>query len=230
MVAGLLWLDRRAVRLDLVAGTKEPGGQSWPGSAEIPPASRSKTVAAFNSGFLLRDSGGGFYQAGHHVGRLQRGAASIVVDKTGAISLGEWGRDVRMTPSTYAVRQNLHLIVDRSRPVKGLVHNGHKLWGSRRSQLQWTWRSGLGIDAAGNPIYVAGNHFTLVSLADALTQAGAVRGMQLDIHTPMVTANLFDLGRSDRRRAPVRLLPTMSRPADRYAAPDQRDFITATLR
>ena len=79
-------------------------------------------------------------------------------------------------------------------------------------------------------MYVAGNHFTLTTLAAALTQAGAVRGMQLDIHTPMVTANLFKLGSGDPRSAPLKLLPAMSRPADRYQAPDQRDFFTVTLR
>ncbi len=230
LVAGALWIDPRAATLDLVAGTKEPGGGPWPGEARIPTGVRSSTVAAFNSGFLLRDSGGGFYEDGTTKGRLEPGMASLVIDRSGTPSLGEWGRDVRMTSGTQAVRQNLHLIVDGSRPVRGLVDNADRLWGSRKSQLQWTWRSGLGIDAAGNLVYVAGDHFTLTTLADALTQAGAVRGMQLDIHTNMVTANLFRLGTGDPRTAPVKLLPSMSQPATRYRAADQRDFVTVGLR
>ncbi len=230
LVAGALWIDARAATVDLVAGTKEPGGGPWPGSATIATGAGSTTVAAFNSGFLMRDSGGGFYQEGTTQGQLKAGMASLVIDRSGTASLGEWGRDVRMSPGTQAVRQNLHLIVDEARPVRGLVDNADRLWGSRKSQLQWTWRSGLGIDASNNLVYVAGNHFTLTTLAAALTQAGAVRGMQLDIHTPMVTANLFRLGPDDPRAAPVKLLPTMSQPATRYRAPDQRDFVTVSLR
>lgn len=230
VVAGALWIARDATKLHLVAGTKDPGHGPWPGNGAIPTADRTRTVAAFNAGFLLRDSGGAIYQAGHPSGHLATGAASLVIDANGTATLGEWGRDVHLTADTYAVRQNLHLIVDHGRAVPGLVANGHKLWGSRKSQLQYTWRSGLGIDATGNLVYVAGNHFTLTTLAAALTQAGAVRGMQLDIHTQMVTANLFKLGSGDPRSAPRKLLPTMSRPADRYQAPDQRDFFTVTLR
>ena len=229
LVAGALWLDRSATKLDLVAGTKEPGG-AWPGAAQVPPSQRRATVAAFNSGFLMRDSGGGFFEDARTVGRLQTGAASLVIDRSGSVQVGQWGRDVRLTAGTHAVRQNLHLIVDGSKPVKGLVHNAQSQWGSRRSQLQWTWRSGLGVDRSGNVVYVAGNHFSLTTLADALAQAGAVRAMELDIHTPMVSANIYRLGQGDHRRAPVKLLPTMNRPATRYLSPDQRDFLTATIR
>lgn len=230
VVAGVLWIARDATDLHLIAGTKDPGHGPWPGNGAIPAMDRRRTVAAFNAGFLLRDSGGDIYQRGHVAGRLTAGAASLVIDRHGHASLGVWGHDARLRSTTAAVRQNLHLIVDHGRPVPGLVSNGHKLWGSRKSQLQYTWRSGLGTDANGNLVYVAGNHFTLTTLADALTQAGVVRGMQLDIHTQMVTANLFRLGPLDHRPAPVKLLPTMARPADRYLAPDQRDFFTVTLR
>ena len=230
VVAGALWIARDATTLHLIAGTKDPGHGPWPGTGAIPATERSRTVAAFNAGFLLRDSGGGVYQRGHVAGRLTAGAASLAISDDGTVSLGEWGRDVSLHATTSAVRQNLHLIVDSGHPVPGLVTNGHKLWGSRKSQLQYTWRSGIGIDANGNLAYVAGNRFTLTTLAAALTQAGAVTGMQLDIHPQMVSANLFKLGQFDPRHAPVKLLPTMVRPADRYLAPDQRDFFTVTLR
>lgn len=230
VVTGALFINQSASRLHLIAGTKEPGKRSWPGTAQIAAKDRSKTVAAFNAGFLMRDTGGGFYQDGHTAGTLRDGAASLVIDRNGTATLGAWGTDVTKTPTTYAVRQNLQLIVDNHKPVPGLVNNAKRLWGSRKSQLQYTWRSGLGIDRNGNLVYVAGDHLTLTMLADALTQAGSVRAMQLDIHTPMTTANIFKLGTDDPRNAPVKLLPTMSRPADRYIAPDQRDFFTVTLR
>ena len=234
LVAGVLWLDQRHVRFDLVAGTKEPGGGPWPGSAQIPAAQRSRTVAAFNAafnaGFLAVDSGGGFYEAGRSHGALRPGVASLVIDRSGAIQIGTWGQQVHRTADTYAVRQNLHLVVDHGAPVRGLVTNAKKRWGSRSSQLQYTWRSGIGIDGHGHVVFVAGDHFTLTTLADALARAGATEAMQLDIHPDQVTANLYDLGRLDPRKAPVKLLPNMVRPASRYLTPDQRDFITARLR
>jgi hypothetical protein len=230
VVVGALWIDQRATALHLIAGTREPGHGPWPGTAQVPLDQRSTTVAAFNSGFLLRDSGGAFYEAGRRAGTFLAGGASVVIDRSGHATLGAWGRDVGLHRTTYAVRQNLHLIVDHGRPVPGLVSNGHKLWGSRKSQLEYTWRSALGIDGNGNLVYVAGNHLTLTMLADALTQAGSVRAMQLDIHPPTTTANLFLLGADDHRTAPVKLLPGMNRPADRYLAPDQRDFFTVTVR
>lgn len=230
VVVGALWIDQRATALHLIAGTREPGHGPWPGTAQVPLDQRSTTIAAFNSGFLLRDSGGAFYEAGRRAGTFLAGGASVVIDRSGHATLGAWGRDVGLHRTTYAVRQNLHLIVDHGRPVPGLVSNGHKLWGSRKSQLEYTWRSALGIDGNGNLVYVAGNHLTLTMLADALTQAGSVRAMQLDIHPPTTTANLFLLGADDHRTAPVKLLPGMNRPADRYLAPDQRDFFTVTVR
>ena len=90
-----------------------------------------------------------------------------------------------------AVRQNLHLIVDKGRPVDALADNN---WGTTKNQVQYTWRSGLGVDAAGSLVYVAGANLNLVTLADALIQAGAVRGMQLDIHNEMVAFLSYPCG------------------------------------
>ena len=83
----------------------------------------------------------------------------------------------------------------------------------------------------GHLIYIAGNSFTPSTLAKALVEAHAVRGMQLDIHNDMVTANLF----APQRLHPglihaTKLLPSMPRPATRYLQPDQRDFFTVVLR
>jgi len=99
--------------------------------------------------------------------------------------------------------------------------------------LQFTWRSGVGVDAAGNVIYVAGDGLTLATLADALTQAGAVRAMQLDIHPGMAFyASWTPTGPvpSGSGVAPTKLLPSMPGSAQRYLAPDQRDFLYLTLR
>ena len=53
--------------------------------------------------------------------------------------------------------------------------------------------------------------------------------MELDIHSAMVSFSSWAPNASGRVE-PTRLLPTMTRPADRYLDPDQRDFFYLTLR
>jgi hypothetical protein len=229
-VVGVAWMDQSVTATHLIAGTKEPGG-SRPEDAQVPSAMRSSLVAAFNSGWKLKDIAGGFYVAGRTAVPLQTGAASLVIDTAGKVSVGQWGRDMLMTPQVEAVRQNLALIIDQGRPVPGLTDNSSGAWGSAKNQFQYTWRSGIGTDRAGNLIYVGGDKLTLSGLAHAMVAAGVQRGMELDIHPGMVTFTSF-------RSAPAapfgvvgtKLLPDMPGPVSRYLNPDQRDFLAVTLR
>ena len=138
-----------------------------------------------------------------------------------------------MGPRVAAVRQNLTLIVDHAHPVPGLAYNRSSAWGSAKNQLQYTWRSALGTDPAGNLVYVAGNQLNLADLARALTDAGAVRGMELDIHPNMVTFTSYrptpGTGLAGSGLAGTKLLPAMSSSTRRYLSPDQRDFLAVTL-
>lgn len=224
VVAGVAWMRAATSVAHLVAGTTQPGGASWPGTASVPSADVDSLVATFNSGFKMADITGGFYQAGRALRPLRDGQASIVIDDQGRITVGAWGTDVTMTAHVVAVRQNLGLIVRNGAPVPGLTTNAGGTWGTARNQLQFTWRSGLGVDATGNLIYVAGNKMNLITLATAMADAGVMRGMQLDIHTGMASFSSWRAG------VPTKLLPAMPRPADRYLAPDQRDFLYLTAR
>ena len=194
----------------------------------VPLAERPSLVATFNSGFKMQDANGGWYSGGNTAVPLQQGAASLVVRKDGTATVGQWGRDVGPGPNVVSVRQNLRLIVDGGQPVPGLTSNAGGAWGSAKNQLQYTWRSGLGVTANGNLVYVGGADMNLAALASALTEAGAVTGMQLDIHDNMV--DLFTYSHNGGGLTPQKLLPTMPGSNTRYLAPDQRDFIAVTLR
>ena len=136
-----------------------------------------------------------------------------------------------MGPDIASVRQNLDLIVDHGAPVKGLVTDRGGRWGTVKSQLQYTWRSGLGVDAQGHLIYVAGRKMTLTQLATTLAQAGSVRAMQLDIHDNVVTFNWYrPITGTKTQVTGSRLTPAMTRDATRYLAPDQRDFLAVVAR
>jgi hypothetical protein len=127
-----------------------------------------------------------------------------------------------MSADVVSVRQNLALIVDHSQPAPDLVTDRSHKWGTYNSQLQYTWRSGIGIDAQGRLIYAAGRKMSITELATALVDAGAVRAMQLDIHDGVVTFNWFR--QQGDRTVGSRLMASMTRPADRFLAPDWRDF------
>jgi len=229
VVAGVAWIRAGDTSAHLVAGTREPGGSGWRGGAQVPPVDVPALVATFNSGWKMSGAHGGFYLAGRSDGSLRGGQASLVIDASGAATVGQWGRDVRMSPQVVAVRQNLALIVDNARPAAGLTANAGQRWGNTRNQYQYTWRSGVGVDAAGNLLYVGGVNLTLQALAAAMTDAGVVRGMELDIHSNMVSFASWAPAPTGSV-VPTKLLPNMNRPADRYLVPDQRDFFYLTLR
>ena len=229
-VAGI-WMNKSLVRPQLVAGTREPGGSGWPWNAQIPPALRTRVVAAFNGGFRLREANGGFMVNGRVGVPLRSGAASLVIHRNGSVDIGSWNRGVRQDGTVVAVRQNLKLIVEHGKPVAGLRVNAFGAWGSVHNQLQYTWRSGLGVDAHGNMVYVAGGGLNLQTLATALSEAGAVRGMELEMHYPVVTCNLYEPVPGHANTVVARkLLPNMAKPATRYLKQDQRDFIAILAR
>jgi len=156
-----------------------PETDPWPGDAQVAQGDIPKLVATFNSGWKMSDACGGFYLTGRSAGQLRAGQRSLVIDDTGAATVGQWARDVSMNPHLVAVRQNLALIVDHGQPVDGLAANSGQRWGSYENQHQYTWRSGVGVDAAGDLIYVAGAKLTLPTLALALVDAGVLQAMEL---------------------------------------------------
>ncbi|PFG39350.1 hypothetical protein ATJ97_1853 [Georgenia soli] len=225
VVAGVARFVPGRTAVHLVAGTREPQGARV-GAAAVPSSDVPDLVATFNSGWRTMDAPGGFYIDGAGAPTLTPGLASAVIDDHGRVTVGQWGRDVTMTPHVRAVRQNLRLIVDGGAPVPGLARNYQGSWGSPNNQFQYTWRSGLGNDAHGDLIYVAGNDLTLQTLAQALVEAGVQRGMELDIHSPHVSfTGWYGTGAAARPRM---LLPDLPSSTSKYLVPDQRDFFYVT--
>jgi hypothetical protein len=229
--ANVVRFDQQATKLVLVPGLGEPGGRNWAWGSGIPRPQRPAVIAAFNAGFKFRQTRGGFYSEGHHAVRpLARGLASIVIRRDGTADVAKWGRDATLTSDVVSVRQNLDLIVDHGHPVSRLRNDTGLRWGSARSQFQYTWRSAIGVDAAGRLIYLAGSDMTLMQLADAMSMAGAVRAMQLDIHDGVVTFNWFHRDATGSGVTGSKLMPSMQRSSTRFLAPDWRDFLAVTVR
>lgn len=148
-VTGVVWFDPRLVRAELHPGALDPGGSGWAEPKDLPAARRSGLLAAFNSGFRLNASRGGFYEAGRYAAPLRAGAASMVFRRDGTLTVGQWGRDVRLGPDVEAVRQNLALLVDDGRVVPGVDSNAGQAWGATLGNASYVWRSGIGVRQTG---------------------------------------------------------------------------------
>jgi hypothetical protein len=231
LATGVAWIDTSLTRAALFAGTQLPGG-AWANEAPIPIGQRHALLAAFNSGFKLNGSRGGYFAEGRVVRPLVEGAASLVIDSSGRPTVGQWGRDARMGPAVTSVRQNLSLIVDGRAPVAGLDQNAHGRWGMTLGNRTLVWRSGVGVTANGALVYAAGNGLSVETLARVLVAAGAVRAMELDINSEWTRFFTYDA--PDRARPDdvvgTKLVPDMRSSPNLYLEAETRDFIEVAAR
>jgi hypothetical protein len=223
LVAGAMWMDTTLLKTVLIPGTQDPGGPN-PYGAQVPVDRRAGLVASFNSGFKISDARGGYYNFGQQIHPLVNGAASLVIDNTGKATVGLWGRDFSLTPNIATVRQNLALLVDNGQLVPGLASDSNTKWGATLGNSVYVWRSGVGTDASGALVYVAGPGLSIESLAILLQRAGAVRAMELDINTAWVSGFTYQQNATPSDVQGVKLLSSMPRPENHDLIPGERDF------
>ncbi len=189
--AGIAWMDTRLLSAQLYSGSKSPGGGPYEFTAPVKPAQAATLVAAFNGGFMMNASGGGYYTEGRTVVPLVAGAASLVMYANGSVTVGAWGTDVSMTPDVVAVRQNLVPLVAGGLPTAQATGLDWQAWGatcgvtscsSTVPGIENQWRSGAGVTADGALVYTAGPGLTPLQVAQLLVRAGVIRGMELDIN------------------------------------------------
>jgi hypothetical protein len=217
-----MWLDPSFVRGQLHPGFLDPGGQ-WQAPNFLTPTLQGQVVAAFNSGFRLNASHGGYYSEGRIVHPLRDGAASLVLGKDGTARVGSWNRDVRMGPEIASVRQNLALLVDDGQVNPNCATGGTRYWGSTIGQAAFVHRSGFGVTGAGGYVYVGGPALSVCTLGRLLVAAGVVRGMELDINPAWVSGVYFHRSRHARPRG-FALFPAEQVPPEHYLFPASRDW------
>ena len=225
-VAGVAWIDHTRTSTWLYPGRLEPA-VTLPsrGPTELPTNLRGKLVAAFNSGFKLVDSGGGFTSGGHTYTPMKNGLATIVRYRDGRLDISAWSYGPTAPASVLYARQNLPLIVNNGQLNPNLSDG--PVWGATLGNAVRVWRSGVGIDRQGNLIYAAANYMTVGSLATVLQRAGAVRAMELDINTYWTS---FISYRHPGAIGAANLLASMDRSNQRYLTPEDRDFFGVYLR
>ncbi len=231
ILVSLVYLDTKLLKVNLMPGTEEPSGQfATPPVIDGP--NLTKVVAGFNSGFRFKDGAGGFYLDGNQAVPLQDGKASMVIYKDGRVDIGQWGRELQLTPDVESVRQNLVLLVDGGAQVPNLNPDDTSVWGNTLNGRVLVPRSGVCVDRNGALIYVAGPGLKITNLADTMVRAGCVRGMELDINYEWVTFNLFDhTNPADLSQVSGRpLFQEQQAPASRYLSPNARDFFMVTVK
>lgn len=225
--AAVVWIRQSAARFELHPGYNQPGGGAWSVPDVLARGHREGLVATWNGGFLMHDSGGGFYLDGKQTGALVPGVASEIFHRDGSMTVGLWGRDAPMTPDVVGVRQQRGLLVDAGRLAPDIDALGD--WGATDSGATYVRRSGVGVTAQGDVVYVIGRAMSPRSLATALQQAGAVRAMQLDINISWPSFMAYD-GRHDPADPRPYKFGDFPRAAERYYQPSARDFVAVYAR
>ena len=228
-LAAVVWMSGHHLKFVLHPGVTDPGHLSrWKQKPRLLDKAGTGLLAAFNSGFKLSDSQGGFYANGRGSHPLVTGAASLVIYKDGHADIGAWGVDETMTANVVSVRQNLKLLIDKGAISPNIDTAVKSNWGATLGGTFNVWRSGIGVTAKGDLVYVIGDTLSAKSLAQVLLAAGAVRAMQLDInklwpsyywYTPTSTGTLTSHKIID-----------FARPTNRYFTENNRDFYAVLAR
>jgi hypothetical protein len=225
IVAYVAWFDHTRTQLALYPGRYEPPDASPRGPMEVPHPERWRLLATFNSGFLLRDSRGGFFVNGDSAAPLRDGQGTILAYKDGSVDVRTWEAGPVPSRQVVLAQQNLPLIVTAGKPNPLLANNG--LWGSTLGNAVRVWRSAAGVDRRGNLIYAAANDQTAASIAAVMIRAGAVRAIELDINAEWPTLVTYGPGGVGNA---TKVVPNDQQPTDRYLVPDDRDFFAVYRR
>ena len=146
---------------------------------------RAGVVAVFNGAFKQAAGAGGSIADGLTLVPMLNGRMTIAINAAGSWAMGRWG-----TPgfpprgfSIVSARQNLGALVWNRRVTAAALSPNWRQWGDTLGEVPTVARSGLGVDANGNLLYVATMQpVTAGPLARALVAAGAVTAMELDIN------------------------------------------------
>jgi hypothetical protein len=204
-----------------------PGVQKF-SNGKIPANYLSANVllAAFNGGFKVEHGAFGSMQNGQTSVPPRNGFATVAIYQDGHVQIGEWGKDLGLSPDVVAFRQNGPLVI-RDGLVTHQVDTPN-YWGYTVNASAITWRSGIAIDQPGNTFYYfAGSYLTIHSLADAMTAVHVWNAMQLDINNFWVNFETFTPTGDTLASEP--LFPKdMNANTSRFLSPYVRDFFYVT--
>jgi Phosphodiester glycosidase len=223
LVAYVAWFDHTRTATAYYPGRYEPPKAAVRGPMMVPYDQRSRLLATFNGGFTYTDGHNGSADNGRMNEPLKNGNATLVGYRDGRIAIVRWSGGPNVGPDVAWARQSLAPILWDGQLNAQLNDNPDSpQWGYTLGGVTRVWRTGVGVDRAGNLIYVAAPGQTVITLAKLLQHVGAVQAMEFDINPEWHTLITYTQGADG-------LVPTMVGPnpmqkPTRYLVPDDRDF------
>jgi hypothetical protein len=229
IVAYVAWFDHTRTALAYYPGASEPPNAAVRGPTMVPYDQRWRLLASFNSGFVYSQGSNGSTDNGRVNEPLHKGNATLLEYRNGRVAIVKWNGGPNAGRNVAWSRQSLAPILwnGRLNPSLNTDPNSYR-WGYTLGGVGLVWRTGIGIDRRGNLIFVAAPGQTVVSLAQILRHAGAVRAMELDINPEWHT--LITYSHRHGHLLPTLVEPQPMQSADRYLAPDKRDFFAVYRR
>jgi Phosphodiester glycosidase len=182
-------LRARTTLLRWHVGNSDPNAwRSAPADAgaKIAPSEyQAGVIAVFNGAFKQAAKAGGAVVDGVTLEPLVRGDMTVALDNAGHWEMGVWGAAGFPTKhfDVVSYRQNLTPLVSNGVLAHSAAVDAWGQWGDPLHAKPLTPRTGLGIDAQGNLLYVATMTGVLPKqVGEALISAGAVTGMELDMN------------------------------------------------
>ena len=237
-LAAIIAFDLRRTKLNFVLGTEEPALRDGPtGYGFIPETDKQpgKLLATFNGGF--KATHGRFGAIGQGVTAIppREGYGTVVIYQDGTVKLDAWGSEQLPTDSDtdtiLALRQNARLVVQNGEITDEVYNNSVEDWGGTIDYNIVTWRSGLGLNAAGDVLYFfAGPSLSMPALGEAMQTAGVNNGILLDINESWVHFATHLPDEQGGFTSEPLFPDVMSFQPNRYLFQSTRDFFYIALR
>ncbi len=220
----LLWLNPDLLKFRFVPGYDSPG--EGPRTTEDKDSATwvPDMIAAFNGGFLLKDGAGGYYYNGETVRDLEDGYGSVKVARDGHLTVGSYGRDIKVDADTAAIRQNLKPLIDNG-TSQASEDDSPRRWGIADGNASHAKRSAVGQLADGAIVFAYGNNVTAANLADAMVAAGVKQAVALDMNLTWPTGYYYT--REDGQVVGHRIHPEIMREPSTYLDSFKKDFFVA---
>ena len=225
IVAYVAWFDHTRTALAFYPGRYEPPSAAVRGPMMVPYDQRWRLLATFNAGFIYTDGSNGSSDNGLMNEPLKDGNATLVGYKDGRVAIVKWSGGPNTGPNIAWARQSLPPIIWNGKLNPAL--NDSSQWGYTLGNAVRVWRTGVGVDRHGNLIYAAADFQTVITLAQILQRAGAVRAMQFDINPEWPTLITYT---HTHGLVPAEVVPNSLQPPTRYLVPDDRDFFAVYRR
>jgi hypothetical protein len=221
VVGSFAIIDQTTTRAAMFNGTDIPGGKDWQLGNRVPKDLQPVLLGAFNGGFRFEHIKGGYKNEGRSVKELKDGEGTIAISKTGKVSIGEFGRDMKDDGTWMSFRQNLPLLVDQG--VSMVDARSDTWWGADFGNVLFVLRSSICQLADGRLMYGAVGKVDAKTLAQSLVNMGCQRAMQMDINGTWPTFHTFPV-EADGAQHGNALDKRMGGGRDRYLTGSTREF------